>query len=144
MNDDEAQIRAVRAEWQDAVQSRDLERTMATYYPGSDYLGFDVMPPFSFVGSESFRENWIKFFDMFDEDPVFEFRDMKVHHSGDVAFTTGFTRFAGSVAGSKIDLWTRETIGFRKKDGKWLMIHDHVSVPIDLETRLGVTDFQPL
>ncbi len=143
MTSDEEQIRAVRAEWQDAVQSRDLERTMATYYPGTEYLGFDVMPPFSFVGSDSFRQNWIVFFEMFDEDPVFEFKDMKVHCSGDIAFTTGFTRFAGSVGGKKIDLWTRETIGLRKEDGKWLMIHDHVSVPIDLSTGVGITDFRP-
>ncbi|MES1927317.1 nuclear transport factor 2 family protein [Salinisphaera sp. T31B1] len=143
MTQDERQIRALRAEWQNAVQSRDLDRTMATYYPGEEYLGFDVMPPFSFEGWESFRQNWITFFEMFDEDPVFEFKGMKVHCSGDVAFTTGFTRFMGSVAGNKIDLWTRETIGLRKLDGQWLMIHDHVSVPIDLKTGAGVTDYRP-
>jgi ketosteroid isomerase-like protein len=68
---------------------------------------------------------------------------MKIHCSGDVAFTTGFTRFAGSIQGKKIDLWTRETIGWRKRDGKRLMIHDPVSVPIDLETGVGVMDFRP-
>jgi ketosteroid isomerase-like protein len=77
MTDDE-QLRAQRKAWRDAVQSRDLERTMAIYHPGLEYL-----------------------------------------------------------------LWTRETIGWRKRDGKRLMIHDPVSVPIDLETGVGVMDFRP-
>ncbi|WP_157958475.1 hypothetical protein [Salinicola lusitanus] len=59
------------------------------------------------------------------------------------AESNGYSRFMGSVAGNKIDLWTRETIGLRKLDGQWLMIHDHVSVPIDLKTGAGVTDYRP-
>jgi ketosteroid isomerase-like protein len=37
MTDDE-QLRAQRKAWRDAVQSRDLERTMAIYHPGLEYL----------------------------------------------------------------------------------------------------------
>jgi uncharacterized protein (TIGR02246 family) len=143
MMSDEQQIFALKEEWKQAVQSRDLDRTMATYWPGPEYLGFDVMPPFEFIGSNAFRDNWIKFFAMFDGDPQFEFRDVRVHCAGDVAFSTGLTRFAGSVQGKQMDLWTRETLGYRKSDGRWLIIHDHISVPIDLESGHGVRDFQP-
>ncbi len=41
------------------------------------------------------------------------------------------------------DLWTRETLCYRKYEGIWRIIHDHVSVPIDLDTNVGVTDFKP-
>ena len=143
MTDDEQQIRALKDEWRAAVQSGDLDRTMATYFPGAEYLGFDVMPPFIFSGWSEFRDNWEKFFAMFDENPRFEFKDVRVHQSGDLAFSTGLTRFSGKVGGKDIDLWTRETLGYRKQDGRWLIIHDHVSVPIDLETGQGVRDYQP-
>lgn len=140
---DEEQIHALRTEWLEAAQSRDLDRIMATYYPGPDYLAFDVMPPFSFDGWDTFRAHWERFFAMFDADPIFERADTRLHCSGDVAFSSGFTRFAATVGGKPIDLWTRETLGYRKFEGEWRIIHDHVSVPIDLETHIGVTDFQP-
>lgn len=143
MKNDEEQIHALRAEWLEAAQSRDLDRIMATYYPGPDYLAYDVMPPFIFEGWDTFRAHWKRFFEMFDGDPIFERGVTKIHCSGDVAFSTGLTRFAGSIAGKGFDMWSRETLGYRKLEGSWRIIHDHVSVPIDLDTHLGVTDFKP-
>lgn len=143
MTNDEEQIHALRAEWLEAAQSLDLDRLMETYYPGPDYLAYDVMPPFSFEGRDTFRAHWKRFFEMFDAAPVFERAGTRVHCSGDLAFTTGFTRFAASIEGKAFDLWTRETLGYRKFEGKWRIIHDHVSVPIDLQTHVGVTDFKP-
>ncbi|MBB4005369.1 YybH family protein [Aurantimonas endophytica] len=143
MTTNEEQIRALRNEWLEAAQSRNLDRLMETYYPGPDYLGYDVMPPFIFEGWDMFRAHWKRFFDMFDGDPIFEWGATKIHCSGDVAFSTGLTRFAGSIEGKAFDMWTRETLGYRKFEGSWRIIHDHVSVPIDLETNVGVTDFQP-
>jgi ketosteroid isomerase-like protein len=55
-----------------------------------------------------------------------------IHCSGDLAFSTGFTRFAATVGGDAIDLWTRETLCYRKYEGNWRIFHDHVSVPVDL------------
>ena len=33
----------------------------------------------------------------------------------------------------RTDLWLRWTACFRRIDGVWLIVHDHVSVPADLE-----------
>lgn len=140
---DNGQISALRDEWLAAAQSRDLDRIMETYYPGSDYLAYDVMPPFIFEGWSTFRAHWKGFFEMFDGDLTFERGTTKIHCSGDVAFSTGLTRFTGSIGGKTFDMWTRETLGYRKYEGNWRIIHDHVSVPIDLETHLGVTDYKP-
>lgn len=143
MTNDEEQIHALRAEWLEAAQSRDLDRIMETYYPGPDYLAYDVMPPFIFEGRDTFRAHWKNFFEMFDADPAFERADTRIHCSGDVAFSTGLTRFTGSIDGKAFDIWTRETLGYRKFEGNWRIIHDHVSVPIDLNTGIGVTDYKP-
>jgi ketosteroid isomerase-like protein len=77
MTTDQQQIEALRTEWLEAAKSRDLDRIMATYYPGPDYLAFDVMPPISFEGWNTFRAHWQRFFDMFDADPVFERADTR-------------------------------------------------------------------
>ena len=35
--------------------------------------------------------------------------------------------------GMKVDLWFRETLGFRKIDGKWTITHEHSSVPFYMD-----------
>ncbi len=36
--------------------------------------------------------------------------------------------------GQKLDVTFRVTDAYKKIDGKWLIVHEHVSVPVDLET----------
>jgi DNA-binding transcriptional ArsR family regulator len=36
--------------------------------------------------------------------------------------------------GKKLDLTVRVTDVYKKAQGRWLVIHEHVSVPVDLET----------
>jgi ketosteroid isomerase-like protein len=45
--------------------------------------------------------------------------------------------------GSRTDFWLRATTGFRKLDGNWLITHDHVSVPLDLETGTALLNLTP-
>jgi ketosteroid isomerase-like protein len=35
---------------------------------------------------------------------------------------------ATTIGGEKVDLWFRETLGFRKIDGRWTITHEHSSV----------------
>ena len=35
--------------------------------------------------------------------------------------------------GQQSDMWLRYTGGLRKMNGNWLIVHDHVSVPVDFE-----------
>jgi ketosteroid isomerase-like protein len=39
--------------------------------------------------------------------------------------------------GKKVEIAVRVTDGFQKIDGKWLIVHEHVSVPIDLNTGMA-------
>jgi len=41
--------------------------------------------------------------------------------------------------GKKVDTTLRVTDVYRKIKGKWLIVHEHVSVPVDLNT--GKADF---
>lgn len=137
---DQAAIRRQRELWKEAVEACDVDAVMSFYVEGAEYRGFDVMPPFTYDGSDAFRANWERFFDQFEGAPRFEFKDMEIYCSGDVAFVRGLTRFQGTMGGKAIDLWTRETNGLRKIDGVWLLVHDHISVPVDLATGQGCMD----
>jgi len=62
----------------------------------------------------------------------------------DVAFTHSFNRSSATLnTGQKIGNWLRWTACWRKINGKWLIAHMHVSVPVDLETGRAVLDLKP-
>ena len=51
-------------------------------------------------------------------------------------------RFTGREK-QKTDLWLRWTAGFRKINGKWLIVLNHNSVPVDLAHGKAVLDLKP-
>jgi ketosteroid isomerase-like protein len=54
------------------------------------------------------------------------------------------TALAAPKAGSYIwELWLRWTACLRRIDGVWMVVHDHVSVPADLEHGRAVLDLTP-
>jgi ketosteroid isomerase-like protein len=42
-----------------------------------------------------------------------------------------------------MDMWYRTTTFYKNIDGKWLITHEHVSDPIDMETGKVIFDLQP-
>jgi hypothetical protein len=40
-------------------------------------------------------------------------------------------------------MWVRWTACFRKLDGRWLVTHEQVSVPIDMESGGALLDLEP-
>ena len=50
-------------------------------------------------------------------------------------FAHSIQRVSGTnTKGQPIDLTVRVTDVFRKTNGNWLVVHEHVSVPVDLDT----------
>ena len=63
-----------------------------------------------------------------------ESRDLAMTVGQDVAFCTSLDRMTGTKAdGAKVDLWYRVTFGLRKIDGRWMIVHQHESVPFCMD-----------
>jgi ketosteroid isomerase-like protein len=63
---------------------------------------------------------------------------------GDIAVTWGLNRTqVRAPGGPKFETWSRGTRVFQKIDGKWQLIHQHVSFPYDPETGEVRTDLKP-
>jgi ketosteroid isomerase-like protein len=61
-----------------------------------------------------------------------------------VAFIHALERFTGKLkSGQASDLWLRATSGLQRISGKWLIVHDHVSVPVDFENGKAALDLKP-
>ena len=64
---------------------------------------------------------------------------------GDGACWHGFGRLSGGRQNGATTpgMWVRVSYGFRRIDGRWSLVHDHVSVPFDVTTGKGVADLEP-
>jgi ketosteroid isomerase-like protein len=53
----------------------------------------------------------------------------------DVAYGHSIQRIVGTgVKGDPLDLTTRVTDVYRKLRGKWMIVQEHISIPVDLDT----------
>jgi uncharacterized protein (TIGR02246 family) len=125
-----------------AIRAKDLEGVMALYAP--DVVSFDVGSPLRSVGAEAKRRAWMEVFAMYQRPPGYEVRDLTIIVGDDVAFGHSVNRISGVLKhGDKTDFWVRWTACFRKIDRNWLIVHDHVSVPVDPQTRTALLNLTP-
>ena len=117
---------------------------MSVYAPGDAVVAYDVVPPLQYKGKDAYRKDYQEFLNQYDGPVHVEYRDMRIISSGDVGFIHALERFTGKLKnGQPSALWLRVTSGVRKIAGKWLIVHDHVSVPVDFETGKAALDLKP-
>lgn len=126
----EAEIRELVENWASAVRKRDIAAILRDH--SADILMFDVPPPFQSKGLDAYRKTWDLFFSWAPEPAVFDIEEMHVTAGKDVAFVAAAMRCAGGRPGeAEVELAFRLTIGLRKVDARWVITHEHHSVPAD-------------
>lgn len=141
-NDDEAGVRHWLDLWMKAFQARDENAIAALYDP--DVVAYDIVPPLQYVGWDAYRKVYQGFLAQYKGPLEVEFRDVHISVRGDLAFVTGLERLGGTlISGQKSSIWARFTSILRKTNGKWLDIHDHVSVPADIASGKASLDLKP-
>lgn len=127
--DDEKILRQMIADWSAAARRRDYEGVLAHHTP--DFLMFDVPPPFQSEGLEAYRKTWDLLFDCMADPPTFDFSDVRVTVGADVAFATAHGRCLSTEGGEVIEIHFRLTVCFEKRDGEWVVVHEHHSIPAE-------------
>ncbi|NJL79787.1 MAG: SgcJ/EcaC family oxidoreductase [Richelia sp. RM2_1_2] len=139
---DEAEIRQIIDNWVEFVRAKDIDGLMSHYV--DDSVLFDIMPPLKHQGASAYRQLWEQCFPYFQGDIGYEIRDLNITVGSDVAFSHSLNRMSGTTTnGEEIDNWMRVTVCYQKIDGKWMVIHDHVSVPINMENSKALFDLKP-
>jgi uncharacterized protein (TIGR02246 family) len=128
-------IRALEDRFAAAFKAKDVDAIMKLYAPDQTMVVFDVVPPRQYVGAAAYRNDWQTFFDSLDGPITFELTDLDGVADRNLAYSHSIQRVAGTdKQGKKLDLTMRVTHVYKKVRGRWQIIHDHVSVPVDLET----------
>ena len=131
---DKAPIETLEKQFAAAVQAKDVAKIMAFYAPDGLFV-FDLVPPRQYVGQAAYKKDWEDVFAGTVGPVMFSVSDLDVTAVGSVAYSHSIQdiRFTGK-NGKTNDLIVRVTDVYRKTGGKWLIVQEHVSVPVDLDT----------
>ena len=133
--DDEAKIKDLESRFVAAVKAKDVDAVMKVYVPDESLFVFDVIPPRQYVGAKAYAKDWTDLFGMFKGPVNFEISDLSVSADGTMGYGHSIQHISGSDGkGQPIDVTVRVTDVYRKLNGNWLIVHEHVSVPVDLAT----------
>ena len=132
--DAKSDIRALEERFVVAFKAKDLDAIMRVYAPDQTLVVFDVVPPRQYVGAAAYRKDWQMFLDSFEGPITVELTDLDVGADRNLAYSHSIQRVAGTdKQGKKLDLTVRVTDVYKKARGRWYIIHEHVSVPVDLD-----------
>jgi len=139
---EEVAIRKLVDAFVTSIRGKDLDGVMAAFAP--DVVSFDLGPPLQHGGGETFAKRWRELFDAYQGPLDYEVRDLSITASDDVAFSRSLNHVSGTLKnGQKTARWLRWTAGYQKLDGKWLIVHEQVSVPVDLGNGKAMVDLTP-
>jgi ketosteroid isomerase-like protein len=134
-SEDEAKIEALVAAYTTAVNAKDLDGIMKVYVPDASLVVFDIIPPREYVGATAFRKDWENFLAAFKGTWKFEISDLHIEADGTLGYSYSIQHLSGtSTKDQPVDLTWRDTAAYRKIGGNWLIVHEHGSVPVDLNT----------
>jgi ketosteroid isomerase-like protein len=136
-------IVAVLEERNAAIAAGDAARALATSTP--DAVVASLAPPLlqpvgSHEAAVAALGDWIA---SFAAPPRLAHREPTVHVDGDVAFVHALSSMTGTKGGT-FTLWFRSTFGLRRIAGRWLIVHQHESVPFHMDgSFLAATGLEP-
>ncbi len=136
-NAEEQVIRGLIDDWYAAL-GRGEAAGLATAY-AEDVAVANLAPPLWASGEQTYIENMKEWFSTFDGPLRGEAEKLSIAVGDSVAFANGVSHIVGKKkSGFVMDMRTRLTLCFEKRDGKWLVMSEHTSVPFDMQS------FKPL
>jgi ketosteroid isomerase-like protein len=131
--DSQTEVRALLDSRVEACRDKDIDRLMSLYSPNIIY--FDVVPPLHFTGSDAVRSNFLRWFHEYEGPIGLETHELHIATSGDVAFAHMLHLDIGNVNIPKQQkFWLRSTVCCQRANDRWLITHEHISMPIDYKS----------
>jgi len=138
----ERDVRGVLNSWLQAVRASDADAIRKHY--AEDIVAFDAVIQLQFKGRDAYMQHWSACLDMCPGPMLFEMDQTEVSANDGLGFSRsllqcGYTDQDGTEKSS----WMRVTTCYEKRDGRWLIVHEHFSAPFDCESGKAIFDAQP-
>ncbi|HEY2203903.1 MAG TPA: nuclear transport factor 2 family protein [Pseudonocardia sp.] len=130
----EVEIRTLVARRTAALRAGDPDALVGAFAPGA--VTFTLAPPLRNVGSSVHDPDGLRrWFGTFDGPVDYEVRELVVNADADLAFCHSLNRMSATPRGATepFDLWFRSTLGLRRVDGTWRIVHQHDSTPFYMD-----------
>jgi uncharacterized protein YndB with AHSA1/START domain len=138
----ERELRQLFADWSDASARKDLDACMRPV--AEDAVSYEHEMPLEVRGLNAIRAVCRRGFESATGKVRWDVPELEVIVRGDVAVTWGMNRMRLTPPnGESQVLWSRGTRAFRKIDGAWKLVHQHVSFPFDPASGAVRTDLAP-
>lgn len=120
----EIQIRKLINNWADETRTGNDDAVLSNH--AADVLIFDVLAPLQYKGADAYRRSWDEWRPSDEGESLFEIHELSITAGETIAFAHCLIECGGT---PKTD-WVRATFCLRKTDGKWLITHQHGSMPV--------------
>jgi ketosteroid isomerase-like protein len=111
-----------------AIRDKNVSQLLTFY--AADVVAFDVRPPLDTSGVAAYRQNFEHWFASFEGPLGFELHNLRVVPGESAAFCHYLALVTGArSADRKSGYWVRGTTCFERRDGEWLVTHEHISMP---------------
>ena len=130
---DTSEIRQVVLERAAAVAAKDAKAMVA--HNAATIVEYSLAPPLRQPSAGRDVEPVAKWLATFQGPMSMEVRDLEVTAEGSVAFCTSLNCLTATPLGEaeSFSLWFRVTLGLRKLDGRWQVVHEHESIPFEMD-----------
>jgi ketosteroid isomerase-like protein len=138
----QSEVRALLDSRGEAARSKDIDRLMSVY--SSDIVYFDLVPPLRYAGAAALRGRFLDWFSRWKSAIGQELHDVSISAGGDIAAAHMLVRASGTLkTGQEVNYWVRVSDFCRRSNDRWLITHEHVSLPVDLKSGRAVMDLAP-
>jgi ketosteroid isomerase-like protein len=123
-----AVVRCRIEELAQAIREEDLDRVMTFY--AREVEVFDLRFSLNVPGAAAYRNNFEHWFDSFEGPIGFEHHNLRIAVDEGVAVCHYLALVTGARPGGRTSgYWARGTTCFERREGEWLVTHEHISTP---------------
>ncbi len=124
----ETLIRELIENWAAAVRAKNMDSILAHH--DENIIMYDVPEPFQSKGIDAYKKTWDTFFSYYQNRSSFDIHELYVTAGDDVAFCNAAMQCAGiNKSGVNEILDFRLTVGLKKVNNQWTILHEHHSLP---------------
>ncbi|MBW9216105.1 SgcJ/EcaC family oxidoreductase [Mumia sp. zg.B53] len=140
----EAEVAAVLSRWHEDTAAKDLDAMMAGI--AQDVTSYELEEPLLLRELEDVRESCRRGLEATAGRIDFDVVDPQIVVRGDLAAVWSLDRVAVTQDGDddEATTWSRATRVFRRRDGRWLLVHQHLSYPLAAGTDRVRLDLRPV
>lgn len=119
------------AAWSKTSDTFDIKPAARLYAEDSDMVIWDIMPLNGYLGFEAYKKAQKNAYDAFDRFRIASKNDLRVKRNGNAAWTTVTFHADGTYKdGTSLTMEGRLTDIWERRNGQWLIVHEHASVPV--------------